>query len=61
VLPAQGEASGLGGEAGGGARISNLGIPTSTSTKKISCFLTAMNENTIKYGEVRSRSCFLLF
>jgi hypothetical protein len=28
--------------------------------KKISCFLTAMGENTIKYGRVRPRSYFLL-
>jgi hypothetical protein len=48
-------------EASGGARIPNLGIPTSTSTKKISYFLTALGENTIKYGRARPRRCFLLF
>jgi hypothetical protein len=45
----------------GGARILKLSIPTSTSTKKISCFLIAMGENTIKYGGTRPRNCFLLF
>jgi hypothetical protein len=45
----------------GGARIPNLGIPTYISTKTISCFLTTMSENTIKYGGARPRSYFLLF
>jgi hypothetical protein len=44
----------------GGARIPNLSISTSTSRKKISCFLTAMGENTIKYGGVGPRSYFFL-
>jgi hypothetical protein len=42
----------------GGARIPELGISTSTSIKKISCFLTAIGENTIKYGRARPRSYF---
>jgi hypothetical protein len=42
----------------GGARIPELGIPTFTSIKKISYFLTAMGENTIKYGGARPRSYF---
>jgi hypothetical protein len=40
---------------GGGARIS---IPTSTSTKKINYFLTTIDENTIKYGGAKPKSCF---
>jgi hypothetical protein len=38
-----------------------LGIPTSTSTKKKQLFLTAVSENTIKYGGARPISYFLLF
>jgi hypothetical protein len=41
-----------------GARIPELGIPTFTSTKKISYFLTGIDENTIKYDGARPRSCF---
>jgi hypothetical protein len=49
----------ISGQTSGGARIPNLGILTSTSTKiKSAVFLTIMGENTIKYGGARPRSYF---